>query len=139
MIADVLEALVRWAQCGLTESSQAADDKTMAISCAALFRPWEPGTYKTGDIRTSNGVPYECILDHDSTVNTDWTIDTRTLWKPYHSRQKAWALPFIQPTGAHDMYKAGEYMVWTDGKTYLANQDTSYSPEDYPQAWSLIA
>lgn len=135
MIADVLEALVRYAQDSLTASTQEAEDKTLAISCAALFRPWEPGTYKAGDIRTDGKTPYECMTDHDSTENPDWTIEVRSIWKPYHSRRKAWALPFIHPTGAHDLYKAGEYMVYTDGKIYMANQDTSYSPEEYPQAW----
>lgn len=135
MIADVLESIVRYAQNKLTEETSNTQDKTFAISCAALFRAWEPGVYKTGDIRIQDGVPYECILDHDSTVNTDWTIEVRSIWKPYHSRQKAWALPFIQPTGAHDMYKTGEYMVYTDGKTYMCKEGTNYSPEDYPQAW----
>lgn len=40
-----------------------------------------------------------------------------------------------QPTGAHDMYKAGEYMIWTDGTVKKCVQDTNFSPEDYPQAW----
>lgn len=138
MIADVLESLVRYAQNGLTASAQAAEDKTLAISCAALFRTWEPGKYPAGAIRTDGKTPYECILDHDSTVNPDWDISVRTLWKPYHSRQAKWALPWIQPTGAHDMYKTGEYMVYTDGKTYLANQDTNFSPDDYPAAWDQV-
>ena len=38
------------------------------------------------------------------------------------------------PTGAHDMYKAGEYMIWADGLTYLCKQDTNFSPEEYLQA-----
>lgn len=37
--------------------------------------------------------------------------------------------------GAHDMYRAGEYMVWTDGSIKRATQDTAYSPEDFPGAW----
>lgn len=137
MIADVLEALIRYTQNNITKDAQGSDDKTLAISCAALFREWKPGKYEVGAIRTSNGIPYECMTDHDSTVNTDWTIDVRSIWKPYHSRRKKWALPFIHPTGAHDMYRAGEYMIYTDGNTYLANQDTSYSQEEYPQAWEL--
>ena len=39
------------------------------------------------------------------------------------------------PTGAHDMYKTGEYMIWTDGNTYKCIQDTNFSPEEYAQAW----
>lgn len=138
MMADVLEALVRYAQNGLTESAQTTEDKTLAISCAALFKPWKPGKYEAGAIRTDGITPCECMIAHDSTVNTDWDISVRTLWKPYHSRQAKWALPFIHPTGAHDMYKAGEYMVYTDGNTYLAKEDTSYSPEEYPQAWEVV-
>lgn len=139
MMADVLEALVRYVQGQLTTDTQSAEDKTMAISCAALFRPWEPGSYKAGDIRTKNGVPYECMTDHDSTVNADWTIDVRTLWKPYHSRKKEWALPFIHPTGAHDTYQTGEYMTYTDGKTYLSKADgNAYSPEEYAANWEMV-
>lgn len=138
MMAEVIETLVRYVQNGLTESAQTAEDKTLAISCAALFRPWEPGVYKAGDIRTDGKTPYECILDHDSTVNPDWTIDVRILWKPYHSRQAKWALPFIQPTGAHDAYQAGEYCIW-QGKTCRSKVDGNvYSPGDYPENWEEV-
>ena len=115
------------------------EDKTLGIACMALFEPWTKGVYKVGDIRTNptTGYPYECIIAHDSTVNTDWTIDVRTLWKPYHSRKKEYALPFEAPTGSHDMYKSGEYMIW-DSEIYLCKDDTSYSPEDYPDAWEKM-
>lgn len=135
MMLDAIEALVRYAQGKLTGEMTTAEDKTLAISCAGLFQSWTPGVYKAGDIRTKDGVPYECILEHSSITNPDWTVDVRTLWKPYHSRQKNWALPWTAPTGAHDMYKTGEYMVYTDGITYLCKQDTSYSPADYAAAW----
>ena len=36
------------------------------------------------------------------------------------------------------MYKAGEYMIWSDGNTYLCVQDTNFSPDEYPQAWQLV-
>ena len=61
-----------------------------------------------------------------------------TFWKPWHSRKPEYALPWEQPTGAHDIYKAGEYMIWTDGFTYLCNQNTNYSPEEYPDAWEKV-
>lgn len=137
MITDVIEALVRLAQNQLVQETPESEDKTLAISCAALFKAWKPGQYNVGDIRTSQGVPYECILTHDSILNPDWTIDVRTLWKPYHARVAKWALPFIQPTGSHDMYKAGEYMIWTDGQIYLCLEDTVYSPEEYAQVWEV--
>lgn len=122
-----------------TEQAPTLEDKTLVIAVSSYFKKWESGVYEVGDIRTNpkTGYPYECILDHDSTVNTDWTIDVRTLWKPYHSRKKEYALPFETPTGSHDMYKSGEYMIW-DSEIYLCKDDTSYSPEDYPDAWEKI-
>ena len=38
-------------------------------------------------------------------------------------------------TGPHDVYKPGEYMIWTDGTVKKCVQDTNFSPEEYPQAW----
>lgn len=35
----------------------------------------------------------------------------------------------------HRIVLDGEYMIWTDGYTYLCKEDTNFSPEDYPQAW----
>lgn len=141
MIADALENLIRYARSKLTEEVKEADDKTMAISCAGLFRVWRPGVFETGDIRTDpeTGHPLECMMDHDSTVNTDWTIKVRTIWKPYHSRNAQWALPWEQPTGSHDMYKAGEYVIWTDGCVYKCLEETNFSPTDYSQAWEVQA
>lgn len=138
MMADALEALIRYAQSKLTDELKENDDKTMAIACAGLFRVWERGNFKAGDIRvdSDNGFPYECITPHDSIVNTgeDYTIKNRALWKPYHSKTLEWALPYEAPTGAHDMYKAGEYMIWTDGTIQHCLEDTNFNPEEYQQA-----
>ena len=38
-------------------------------------------------------------------------------------------------TGAHDMYLAGEYMIWEDGKVKHCLENTNFSPDEYPQAW----
>lgn len=123
----------------LADKLAQTEDKTLAIACMAFFEPWKPGTYAVGDIRTDpeTGYPRECILAHDSTANPDWTIQTASLWKPYHSRKKEYALPWEQPTGAHDIYKAGEYMIWTDYSIYKCSSDTNYSPADYAAAWEL--
>ena len=37
--------------------------------------------------------------------------------------------------GAHDMYKAGEYMIWTDGTVKHCLENTSFSPDEYPDTW----
>ena len=142
MIADVLESLIRFARQNMEETTKDADDKTMAISCRGLFRTWERGVFVAGDIRVDpdNGYPYECITSHDSVTNTgeDWTIKNRALWKPWHSRNAEYALPYEQPTGAHDIYRAGEYAIWKDGTVQRCKEDTNFSPEEYPQAWEEV-
>ena len=122
----------------IREVSLVIDDKTLVIATSEYCEKWAQGKYSVGDVRTSNGVPYECILDHDSTDNPAWDISVRTLWKPYHSRKKEYAMPWETPTGSHDMYLSGEYMIWTDGNIYQCLTDTSYSPLDYPQAWEFV-
>lgn len=124
----------------LAEKLAGTEDKTLAIACMAFFELWAPGKYAVGDIRTdpATGYPRECMTAHDSTVNTDWTIKTASIWKPYHSRKKEYALPWEAPTGAHDIYKAGEYMIWTDYKVYRCRMDTNFSPVDYPGAWEIV-
>lgn len=117
-----------------------SEDKTLGIQCMALFPTYiQNKQHEVGEAAThpETGYPYECMTAYDGTVQQDWTIDNRTLWKPWHSRKAEYALPWEQPTGAHDMYKAGEYMIWTDGYTYLCKEDTNFSPTDYPQAWEV--
>lgn len=113
-------------------------DETLGIQCMALFPVYvQNKQHDSGEVAThpETGYPYECMTAYDGTVQQDWTIDNRTLWKPWHSRKKEYALPWEAPTGAHDMYKAGEYMIWTDNKVYLCKQDTNFSPDEYPGAW----
>lgn len=136
--ANTLESVIRYIKEKLLEEIKSSEDKTKAIACSGLFLSWEPGIYEVGDIRTDEGKPYECMTAHDSITNTSWTIKERTLWKPYHSREVEWALPYEAPTGAHDMYKTGEYMIYTDGKTYKCLSDTNYSPVEYAQAWEVV-
>lgn len=122
----------------IKEYAENSEDKTLVIATSNYFKEWTPDKYMVGDIRTKNGKPYECMEEHDSTVNTDWTIDVRTVWKPYHSKKKEFALPWEKPTGSHDMYKVWEYMIFDDGYTYKCLQDTVYSPIEYSQSWEKI-
>lgn len=118
----------------ITES----EDKTLGIRCMALFPVYEQNKqHETGEVAThpETGYPYECMTAYDGTVQQDWTIDNRALWKPWHSRKPEYALPWEAPTGAHDMYKAGEYMIWADGTIRHCLENTNFSPEEYPQAW----
>lgn len=118
------------------------DDKTFGIACKGIFPTWVRGNYIVGDVTTDpdTGYPYECIVAHDSIINTgeDYTIKNRTLWKPWHSREKEYALPWEAPTGAHDMYKAGEYMIWTDGTVRRCKADTDRGPDVLPDNWETV-
>ena len=126
-------------QAVLTQIAE-SEDKTLGIQCMALFSVYvQNKQHDSGEVAThpETGYPYECMTAYDGTVQQDWTIDNRALWKPWHSRDPEYALPWVAPTGAHDMYKAGEYMIWTDGKVYECKQDTNFSPTEYAQAWEI--
>ena len=104
-----------------------------------VLRPWQPNTYSVGDVRVYENIPYKCVQAHDSTGNDAWNPPaTPALWMQYHGTTPESARPWIAPTGAHDMYKAGEYMIWTDGNIYQCLIDTVYSPTDYSQAWTKV-
>ena len=109
------------------------------IQCAALYPVWAAGVHAQGDIYTVDGDPWECIQSYDNGVYPD--INPRnaawhTFNRPYHGTTLETARNFVQPTGAHDMYKAGEWMIY-DGKAYKCLSDTAYSPGDYSAAWEV--
>ena len=135
---DYTEAILEMQKTALLKQVSESEDKTIGIQCMALFDVYvQNKQYEEWDVcvHPETRYPYECMISYDGAVQQDWTIDNRTLWKPWHSRKKEYALPWEQPTGAHDMYKAGEYMIWTDGKIYQCVTDTNYSPDEYRQAW----
>lgn len=140
MMTEALESVIRYARTKLMAEIGELDDKTEGIACRGLIPVYEQNRqYEVGDVRAHpvTGYPYECMTAYDGTVQQDWTINNRTLWKPWHSRKKEYALPWEQPTGAHDIYKFGDYMIWTDGFTYLCKEDTNFSPDEYPSAWEI--
>ena len=45
---------------------------------------------------------------------------------------------WVQPTGAHDAYKTGDKMTYTDGKRYVCQMDNCvWGPDVYPAGWKL--
>ena len=123
------------------EKIKSSEDKTLGIQCMALFSVYvQNKQHEVGEVAThpDTGYPYECMTAYDGTVQQAWTIDTPSVWKPWHSQKSEYALPWEQPTGAHDMYKAGEYMIWTDGTIQHCLENTNFSPDEYPQAWADI-
>lgn len=144
-IAKTLEDLVRMVRILATEKApdMAADD---VIGVSAILPPWKQGKYKAktdehpADIVQHNGQPWRCLQAHDSTGNPDWCPGVApSLWGAYHATTAARALPWQAPTGAHDAYHSGEYMVYTDGVKYLCNTDnTVHGPDVLPAAWTVV-
>lgn len=114
----------------------AAQGAVQINAVADLVRPWRAGAYAVGDVRAEDGVPYKCVQAHDSAANPDWKPSaTPALWMQYHGTSRETARAYVAPTGAHDMYLTGEWMLYTDGKFYQCLSDTAYSPADAPGAW----
>ena len=108
------------------------------IENPAAIRSWKPAIYTVDDVRLYNGIPYKCVQTHDSSANETWTPDVNpALWTQYHGTSKETARPWVTPTGAQDIYKVGEWMIWTDGKKYQCIQNTNFSPADYSSAWKI--
>lgn len=111
------------------------------IDLAPLLQPWQAGTassvisYKVGDVRTYNGQIWKCVQAHDHHGEPGWEPGTSSMWGAYHATDAKHALPWTKPTGAHDMYQMGEFMIWTDNNVYECIQATDHSPEEYAQAW----
>ena len=98
--------------------------------------PWEPGAHAKDNVRMHKGIPYKCEQAHDSTGNPAWNpADASALWTQYHGTSRETARAWVQPQGAHDMYRAGEWMIWTDGLAYPCISDTTFTPVEWPGAW----
>ncbi|MBQ8578623.1 MAG: hypothetical protein IJ449_11765 [Clostridia bacterium] len=116
------------------------DDNT-AIRVSKLFPDFEPGIHAQGDIYNAAGQTWECYADFDNAEHPDIIPENdawRTFNRPLHGVTPETARPYAAPTGSHDMYKIGEYMIHTDGKTYKCIMDAAYSPEEFGSAWEVV-
>lgn len=115
-----------------------SDDK---LRISGVYETWTPGAYEVGDVRNYSEQTWECFQAHDNATYSDIAPDNAawfTFWRPLHGKTVATARPFVPVQGAHDMYRTGEYMVYTDGKIYKCKQDTNFSPDDYKDAWEVV-
>ena len=115
-------------------------DTETKLAVSGLYAAWTAGKYEVGDIRNHAGQTWECLQSHDNAEYPDIVPENaqtwHTFWKPLHGKSAATARPWVKPQfGTTDMYLTGEYMVYTDGKTYKCLSDTVYSPEEYAKAW----
>lgn len=110
------------------------------IMCAALYDEWTAGKHIAGDVFCVDGEVWECFQNYDNAVYPD-IAPGKSGWytfnRPFHGTSRETAREFIHPTGAHDIYKTGEWCIF-DGAYKKANQDTAYSPAEYPQAWDEV-
>lgn len=134
-------AAVSFARMMLPTMSLSADD---TITVAALYDEWAEGAYQVGDIRLAayegTHQPWKCRQAHDTATYPDITPDGtawRTFWIPLHGTSPETAQDWIAPSGAHDQYEAGEYMIW-NGQTYKCLSATVYTPEEYARAWEAV-
>lgn len=125
-----------------------ATDAEKVNDALSLIKPWKPGTMEAPitytantDIRVRDGIPYRCAQTHTHHGEDGWEPGVApSLWVQYHGTSPETARPFVQPTGAHDVYRLGEYTIWTDDQVYTpATDNMAYSPGDYPQGWTLVA
>lgn len=111
----------------------------LLVELMSIMEPWDAyGSYVPGDVRKHNGAPYTAIQASDPQGNLDWSPDkTPALWAVYHAQSAEFALPWVAPTHAEDIYKIGEWMVWTDGKKYEAIANTDRGPDILPNNWKV--
>lgn len=107
----------------------------IVIGSSDFILDWVEGSYILDDVRMWNGQPKRCCQAHNSTGNPTWTPDVASLWAPFHATKASLALPWVSPTGAHDMYKKGEWMKYTDDFVYECLEDTDRDPATLPAKW----
>lgn len=140
-VIKALESIVRLGAILLTQAIEKEQlTPTQVIACDGLVKPWAPGPFKRGDVRTEGGQTWKCAQSHDSTSSPDWTPSSqRALWVPFHTTDPAAARPYIAPTMAEDAYNKGECMTWNDGTVRRAKQDgVVHDPDVLPDAWETV-
>lgn len=116
-------------------------DDDVIIQCSGLADTWTPGNHKVGEVYNAGDQTWECYQAYDNDVYPNVKPDDPSWYtfnRPLHGKSPATARPFVPVQGSHDMYRTGEYMIYTDGKTYRCKSDTNFSPDDYAQAWEVV-
>lgn len=124
-----------------------ADEKIINRNLAPV---WKSGVHVVGEVfctHAGDGLGseweqlWEVYQQYDNSVYPD-IVPGNSSWytfnKPYHGTTPETALPFVPVQGSHDMYKVGEYMIYTDGYLYKCKQQTNFSPDDYAAAWDKL-
>jgi len=117
-------------------------DDDQRLQASGIYKNWKAGSYAVGDVRNANGQTWECHQAHDNAVYPDITPGSSawpTFWRPLHGKSAQTARPWVKPeNGTTDTYKAGECMIWTDGRTLRAKRETNFSPDEYAADWEEV-
>lgn len=131
------------------KQARALEDDEERLHVTVLYDDWAPGSHEVGEIyNTHQGgslgseweQTWECVQAYDNAVYPDLRPGDPSWYtfnRPLHGKSPETARPWVQPThGTVDIYRVGEYMVWTDGDIYTPTRDTNYSPEEYAPDWT---
>lgn len=121
----------------IEKACSAVTDNNDRLAISVLYAAWVAGNHTKGEIYTANNQVWECFQSYDNAVHPDINPSNAawyTFNRPLHGTTPETARDFVQPTGAHDMYHAGEYAIFK-AKLYHCIVDTAHSPADYAAAW----
>lgn len=124
----------------LSTLSDSVQDDDSRIRVSGLYEPWTAGKYEVGDIRNAGGQTWECFQSHDNATYPDIKPDSAawfTFWRPLHGKSPETARPFVPGQPAHSLYRVDEYMVY-NGKICRCKRDTTYNPDEDPDAWENV-
>lgn len=146
---DALASSIYMNSMALAGKAIETDDQKLRAS--GLYADWKAGRHAVGDVfNTHKGEAlgeeweqtWECFQDYDNAVYPD-IIPGNAAWytfnRPLHGKSKLTARPFVPVQGSHDMYRVGEYMIFTDGLVYRCKEDTNFSPAEYAEAWEEVS
>lgn len=125
-----------------TLAGLAIETDDQRIRASGLYDDWTPGSHEVGEIYNADGQTWECYQDYDNAEHPDITPDS-TAWytfnRPLHGKSRETARPWVAPSHAEDIYRCGEWMIWTDGLfgECIAPNGTNFSPEEYPAGWRM--
>ena len=117
-------------------------DDDQKLRASGLYPEWVEGSYKKGDTYNAMGQTWECYQDYDNAVYPDIKPGNAawyTFNRPLHGKTRETAKPWVKPAHAEDLYRSGEWMIYTDGLYYkcVAPNGTEYSPEEYAAYWEV--
>lgn len=114
------------------------DDQKLRAN--GLYDDWVEGNHAKGEIYNADGQTWECYMPYDNAAYPD-VVPGSAAWstfnRPLHGRTRETAQPWVRPTHSMDIYRYGEWMIWTDGFhcRCIAENGTNFGPDEYPGGW----